>query len=153
VAFNVPPASWIQTTLVERAGGQPVWKEAAQGGGWVVVGFEQIAAWNPDKIFIVNYFGSVDDVVQRLKADPQWQSLAAVQQEELYGFPKDYYSWDQPDPRWILGLTWLAKTMHPSEFDDLDVEAELFRFFEQMYRLDESVIEQNILPHVEGDWR
>lgn len=153
VAFNVPPASWTQTTLIERGGGRPVWKDAAQGGGWVVVNFEQIAAWNPDKIFIVNYFGSVEDVVNGLKEDPQWQNLAAVQQEELYGFPKDYYSWDQPDPRWILGLTWLATTMHPAEFSDLEMEAELFRFFGEMYSLEEGVVEQAILPQVEGDWK
>ena len=31
VAFNVPSATWLQTTEVELAGGAPVWKEAAPG--------------------------------------------------------------------------------------------------------------------------
>jgi iron complex transport system substrate-binding protein len=101
VAFNVAPASWIQTTMVTLAGGQPVWTEAAQGGGWAVVNFEQIAAWNPDKIFVINYTGDVAETVANLKADPQWQGLKAVQSDQLYAFPKDYYSWDQPDTRWI----------------------------------------------------
>lgn len=153
VAFNVPPATWIQTTLVKLAGGRPVWEDAARGSGWVVVNFEQIAAWNPDKIFVVNYFSGVDDVVDRLKDDPQWQGLKAVQEGELYGFPRDYYSWDQPDPRWILGLTWMAKTMHPGRFETLDMEAELFTFFEEMYGLEENVIEERVIPQLEGDWK
>ncbi|HZW02551.1 MAG TPA: ABC transporter substrate-binding protein, partial [Anaerolineaceae bacterium] len=37
VAFEVPPAEWLQTTMVELAGGRPVWKDAALGGGWQVV--------------------------------------------------------------------------------------------------------------------
>lgn len=153
VAFNVPPASWIQTVLVERSGGRPIWTGAAQGGGWTVVNFEQIAAWNPDKVFVVNYFSGVDQVVEKLREDPKWQSLAAVQEGELYGFPKDFYSWDQPDPRWILGLTWLAKSMHPTRFSDVDIETELVTFFEEMYGLEESAIENDILPHLEGDWK
>ena len=152
VAFHVPPTSWIQTTLVEEAGGRPVWKGAMQGSGWTVVNFEQIAAWNPDKIFVVNYFSGVDEVVVRLESDSQWQNLTAVQEGELYAFPKDYYSWDQPDPRWILGLTWLAKKMHPARFDDVQMEEELFTFFEEMYGLDKDLIEERILPQLEGDW-
>jgi iron complex transport system substrate-binding protein len=153
VAFNVPPSTWIQTTLVELAGGNPMWTDASQGKGWTVVNFEQIAAWNPDKIFVVNYFSGVDSVVDGLKDDPQWQNLKAVQGGELYGFPKDFYSWDQPDPRWILGLSWLAKTMHPSRFSDLDMNVEVFTFFEEMYGLEESVIEESILPRLQGDWQ
>ena len=48
IAFSVPSRGWIQTEMVERAGGIPVWKDAAQQGGWTIVNLEQIAAWHPD---------------------------------------------------------------------------------------------------------
>lgn len=151
VAFNVPPAGWIQTTMVTLAGGRPVWTEASQGGGWTVVNFEQIAAWNPDQVFIINYFSDVEATVAQLKADPQWQGLKAVQAGQLYAFPKDYYSWDQPDTRWILGLTWLAKTIHPDRFADLDMTQEIGGFYQQLYGLDEAAVKDTILPLLTGD--
>jgi iron complex transport system substrate-binding protein len=151
IAFNVPPAPWIQTTLVELAGGEPVWTEASQGDGWTVVNFEQIAAWDPDQIFVINYFDDVDETVARLAADPAWQSLTAVETGRIYAFPKDFYSWDQPDPRWILGLTWLAARIHPDRFQEIDMTQEIFDFYEQMYRLDEATVRQEILPLLQGD--
>lgn len=153
VAFNVPAAAWIQTIAVEMAGGVPVWTEASLGSGWTVVNLEQIAAWNPDKLFVVDYDSDPAQVVTELAADPQWEQLQAVQSREIYGFPKDIFSWDQPDPRWILGFTWLAKHMHPDAFSDLNMMAEIYSFFGQIYRMDEEAIEQHIIPALEGDVR
>lgn len=150
-AFNVPPLNWMQTTLVEQAGGVPVWADANPGGGWTKVGLEQVAAWDADVILLVSYLRSVDEVTAELKADPQWQALRAVQDGKLYGFPGDFYSWDQPDTRWILGQMWLAKTLHPELFTVLDLQAELGEFYRTLYTLDENTIQQEILPRLKGD--
>ncbi len=153
VAFNVPPLAWMQTLITEMAGGQPVWADAQLGQGWTKVGFEQIAAWDPDQVYIIAYFNNVDEVVRGLKADPQWQALRVVKEGQLYGFPADYYSWDQPDPRWILGLTWLASKIHPERFPDLDMEQEVRTFYREMYNLDDAAYQQYIQPNLTGDWR
>ena len=151
VALNVPPAAWLQTTEVELAGGEPVWKEAAQAGGWTVVNFEQIAAWDPEQIYVVSYQADAAQVVTNLKANPQWQALQAVQSEAIYGFPGDIFSWDQPEPRWILGVTWLAGKIQPDLFPDLDMQQEAVEFFSQMYGLDGAVFEASILPTQKGN--
>jgi iron complex transport system substrate-binding protein len=148
VAFNVPSAAWLQTMEVELAGGVPVWAEAAQGGGWTLVNFEQIAAWDPEQIFVVSYRVDSAEIVADLVADPQWQALQAVQEGAIYGFPADVFSWDQPDPRWILGVTWLAGKVHPDRFPGLDMERETVQFFSQMYGIDEAVVETRILPRI-----
>lgn len=146
VAFNVPPMSWMQTIMVQTAGGLPVWKDANLGKGWTKVTLEQVAAWDADQIFIISYFKPVDEVVASLEADPQWQSLRAVKDGKLYGFASDMLSWDQADARWILGLTWLAGKLHPDLFPGLDIPKEAQTFYTEMYGLSETSFQENILP-------
>lgn len=151
VAFSVPPAGWLQTTLVELAGGEPVWTEAAEGGGWTVVGLEQIAAWDPDQVYLVDYDGDSDGVVDELTADATWQGLSAVQSGHIYGFPGDFISWDQPDTRWILGLTWLFTKVQPDLAAETDLMAEVYEFYEQLYSLDAATVESEVIPRLFGD--
>jgi iron complex transport system substrate-binding protein len=150
-AFYVPPSSWIQTTLVDRAGGIPVWADVEVSTGWSVVSFEQIAAWNPDKIFVVDYSGAGEQVVADLKSDPLWEALLAVQTDQLYAFAYDFYSWDQPDTRWILGLEWLATRIHPDLTADLDILQEVDQFYTELYGLNSQQVQSEILPLVTGD--
>jgi iron complex transport system substrate-binding protein len=151
IAFNVPPMGWIQTMMVENGGGIPIWKNANLGQGWTKVSLEQTAAWDADQIFIISYFKPVDEVVESLKADPQWQALRAVKDGQLYGFASDMLSWDQADARWILGQTWLASKMNPDLFSDLDIQAEARTFFTQLYSLSDETYESKIVPMFGGD--
>lgn len=151
VSFEAPPTEWIQTRLVELAGGVPIWGEAAEAGGWATVNLEQIAAWNPDKIFVIAYQADAAATVDKLLASPEWQGLAAAQNGEIYGFPADFFTWDSPDPRWILGLEWLATKIHPERFADLDLTAEVQALFTQIYGMSNESIEANILPKLTGD--
>lgn len=151
VSFNVPPLSWIQTTQVTDAGGTPVWKDAELGKSWSTVTIEQIAAWNPDYIFVVSYFSPVDDVVASLTKDPQWSELNAVKNNKLFGFATDVYSWDQSDTRWILGLEWMATKLHPDLFPSLDIKAEAQNFYQALYSLDETTFQSKIEPLFSAD--
>jgi iron complex transport system substrate-binding protein len=150
IAFEVPSIDWIQTEIVTLAGGIPIWSEAAEAGGWTVVGFEQIAAWNPEKIFVINYAEDPTAAVESLKQNPNWMALDAVQQDEIYGFPGDFWSWDQPDPRWILGLTWMATKMNPEIMADIDIRQEVLNFYSQMYGLEPDVVEAEIFPLIQS---
>jgi len=151
VAFNVPPTAWIQTLMVAMAGGEPVWRSENPGNSWVVVNLEQIAAWDADQIYIISYTGNSADIAAALKTDPQWQALRAVQQGSLYGFPADLYSWDQPDTRWILGLSWLAAHFHPDRFPQYDAVQEAQQFYQQLYGLDSQFFAEKIYPTFRGD--
>jgi iron complex transport system substrate-binding protein len=150
VAFNVPPTSWMQTWMVETAGGKPVWLDANPGGGWTKVSLEQVAAWDADTIFIVSYGKNLDSIVTSLQADPQWQELRAVKEGRLYGFASDIYSWDQPDSRWILGLQWLAGKLHPDQFPNLDITAEAQSFYTTLYGQTGQFFTEKILPTFKG---
>lgn len=148
VAFSVPSNEWLQTEMVRLAGGNPAWTEAAGGGGWTVVNFEQIAAWDPDMIFVVNYASDPTPIVDTLKTDPAWGALQAVRDGRIHAFCGDFVSWDQPDTRWILGLEWLTTRIHPERFADLDLVSEVRAFYGQLYGLDQPTIEAAVLPLV-----
>jgi len=148
---NVPPASWLQTTLVQLAGGEPVWLDAA-GSGWTVVDLEQIAAWDPDYVFVVNYDGDPAPATQALRADRGWVALKAVREGHLLGFPGDFASWDQPDTRWILGLEWLASRLLPDGTFSFDFQAEMRAFYQELYGLDQAAFETHVLPLLNGNY-
>ncbi len=151
VAFNVPPLAWMQTQIVQLAGGEPVWASANPGNGWTKVSLEQVAAWDADMIFVISYFKNPSEVVSDLKTNSQWQALRAVKAGRLYAFPGDLYSWDQPDARWILGLTWLSARLHPEQFSKMDIVQQAKQFYETLYGLDGQFFDKNIRPTFKGD--
>ncbi|MFA9401659.1 MAG: ABC transporter substrate-binding protein [Anaerolineales bacterium] len=151
VAFKVPPASWLQTTMVELVGGTPIWTEASETGGWAIVNFEQIAAWDPDQIYVIYYPGDASPITEDLKTDPKWQAIQAVQQDQLFAFPGDFLSWDQPDTRWILGLSWLFTKVQPELAVGIDIMQEINQFYEQLYLLDPETIQNEVNSILNGD--
>ena len=147
-AFSIPAANWLQTDLVKKAGGNPVWQEANQAGSWVQINIEQISAWEADQIFIVNYQGEANKIISNLKNDPVWSNLKSSQTENIYAFPYDYQSWDQPDPRWILGYSWLAYSLNPGVFSADELESEILTFYENFFLLEKNLIQANISPRI-----
>jgi len=153
VALNIPPATWIQTTLTKLAGGIPVWEDANTGTGWNKVNFEQIAAWDADQIYIITYSADLTKAMAAIKADPQWQALRAMKDGKVYGFPTDFYSYDQPDTRWYMGLSWLAAKINPDLYPDFDMEATIIKFYKTIYNVDESAVKETVIPAMKGDWK
>lgn len=152
LSFSVPAADWLQTRLVEMAGGVPVWQDAIKGSGWTVVSLEQAAVWNPEVILVVDYGEGGTEMASLIRADRTWQKLDAVKQGKVWTFPRDLVTWDQPDPRWGLGLMWAAKRLHPDRFADLDLWSEVVAFY-RWYGLTESEAAEQIKPHLRGDWQ
>lgn len=154
-ATRVPAPAWTQTIQVEAAGGRPLWlDQPLNTDNWTVTNFEQIARWNPDKIFlIVDFRQNPAEALDSLKKDPSWRLLPAVRNGEVVVFPTDIFGWDSPDPRWLLGLEWLAKAIHPGLFPDLDMTDEIHAFFTGMYGLDNARVETRIMPEIRLDLR
>jgi iron complex transport system substrate-binding protein len=150
-AVNVPPPAWLQTELIGLAGGEPVWLDAV-GSGWTVVDLEQVAAWDPDYVFVVYYAGDPALATEALRADGSWAALRALREGRLLGFPGDFVSWDQPDPRWILGLEWLASQLLPDDAFPFDVQAEMQAFYQELYGLDQAALEADVAPLLNGDY-
>lgn len=150
VAVQVPGASWIQTRMIEEAGGRPAWLEGVVvGNSWTVVTLEQIASWDPDWIFLVFWHSMEPERgLAGMRADPYWSKLRAVREGRFRAFPGDIYGWDSPDPRWILGLRWTAAMLHPELFPDYDVDEELGNFFGMLYGMSDEAVEESIRPAI-----
>lgn len=147
ISFKVPPVSYLQTTMVEKAGGNPIWTDIDAGGdGWIQVGLEQIAAWNPEMVFVVNYKGDSVETAQKLMASPTWAGLKVVENQQIFGYPADFASWDLIDPRWILGQQWMAAVIQPQRTTDIDLRAQVVNFYHEMYGLSDEEINNSILP-------
>lgn len=147
-AYEVPSIDYLQTVMVDDAGGQVQWGEAAQAGGWNEVNLEQINVWNPDFIFIVNYQGIALDIISDLSESQPFGSLKAVKNGQIFAVPFDYISWDQPDPRWILGYSWLVYRLNPQEVGQERMIEMISDFYQFFYRLDESQVEEYIMPRI-----
>lgn len=149
-AMRVAPENWMQTIQVEYTGGLPVWlSESLSPGGWSIVNFEQIAAWNPDIIYIIFPFSvNPETVLSELKTNSLWKRLKALETGNLRAFPSDIIGWDTPEPRWLLGMTWMAVNTHPALFADIDMNKEIDSFFTTLYRIDKSVIDTRIRPTI-----
>jgi iron complex transport system substrate-binding protein len=149
-AMRVPPEEWMQTIQTERAGGRPVWlDESLSSTGWNFVNFEQIAAWNPDKIFVITQQSAdTETIIRDLQNNTLWRRLKAAQTGNLLAFPSDMIGWDSPEPRWILGMTWMALHTHPDLFGDLNLDDEIHAFFTFLYGIETSVIDAHIRPGI-----
>ncbi|HDQ14931.1 MAG TPA: ABC transporter substrate-binding protein [Sediminispirochaeta sp.] len=149
-AFNIAPADWMQTYQVEQAGGRAIWKESNLGKGWKTVNFEQIAAWDPDYICITSFNTPTSDFFEEILSGPQWSMLRATREGRVLEFPADFYSWAQPDVRWILGIEWLAKVLHPELFSDFSMDSIVESFYQEMYNLDGGTYDSVVKPRLEG---
>jgi iron complex transport system substrate-binding protein len=145
-SFKIAPDSWMQTWMAETSGGLPVWKGANKASnGWSTVSFEQIAAWNPDKIYIVSYKTPTDSFVNEIYSSSLWANLKAVQNHEVEQTPSDLMNYMQPVATWILGLQWLAKDLYPAVFTSVDMEEEIVSFYKEFYTITDKQILDSLL--------
>jgi iron complex transport system substrate-binding protein len=165
LSLNVPAMGWFQTQQALISGGNPVWLDSLTvRDGWQITGFEQVAAWNPDKIFLIVWYQlKGPEIVKGLYGDSKWRKLKAVQKKDLHLFPQDIYGWDSGTPRWILGALWMAKMTYPDRFgpnasnqdtsdqaasdrEVLDMNQTVKEFYRVLYGLDEAIIEKHLMP-------
>lgn len=147
----VPPDSWMQTRMIAMAGGIPIWKGSNPGAGWARLSPEQLQAWNPDIILVINYREDARNAAQTIMNDKAYKAINAVKTGKVFGFAQDFYSWDQPDTRWILGLLWVAKVINPKNTQTIQIKEEAYAFFNYFYGINRSVFEEKIASKFGGN--
>jgi ABC-type Fe3+-hydroxamate transport system substrate-binding protein len=126
-------AERFETNLVEAAGGICLNKRLTRKGKpGVTITREELMELNPEVIFISGFLScpASDFYDYCIKHDIR---VSAVENNRIYDhFPL----WDFGSPRWMLGLMYIANTLHPEIFDfDMEKEADLFytKFFNRPF--------------------
>ena len=113
-----------QREMIEMAGGICVSAEL-EGRSWMNISAEQLAAWDPEVIFVVQYAQyTLDDI----RNDPALSGIRAVAENRLHIIPSPIEAWDYPQPSSILGLLWMTHILHPDliSWEDYLTEAQSF---------------------------
>lgn len=121
--------------LIETAGGTAVTADL-KAGNHTQINFEQLAAWNPEYIFLdhggMNGGKSVETLRREIYADDKYADIAAVKKKQVYLTPTGAFYWDMGLQKILLLLN-VAKTIHPDLFRDLDMEKEIQTFYKKFY--------------------
>jgi iron complex transport system substrate-binding protein len=112
--------------LVEMAGGTFASKD--MDTYFADASMEQIIAWNPDVIVV----GGLTSA-KSIDADPRWQVIKAVKEKKVYTCPEGVFHWGHGSSEVFLFAIWLAKILHPDQFQDLDLERELKSYYARFY--------------------
>jgi iron complex transport system substrate-binding protein len=116
---------------MERAGAKNV---AETLNGYVQVNVEQVAKWNPEVIFVQERY---KEVLEQIKNSPQWAGIDAVKNGRLYIAPDYTKPWGNPTPESIaLGEVWLAKTLYPDQFKNVNLDNLIQKFYKEFYGID-----------------
>jgi iron complex transport system substrate-binding protein len=106
-----------------------------------------LAAWDPELIVLSVPAGADPAaVLAAFRAGPRAGSLKAVKTGRIYTLPSDLGAWDDANPRWILGLDWLAARLRPGRFGDYAQDADIDAFFARLYGLDKAAVDALVRP-------
>ncbi|WP_252250740.1 ABC transporter substrate-binding protein [Clostridium sp. ZBS13] len=121
-----------QNYMIEASGGNNV-TSSLEDGYWVDISAEQLLAYNPDIIYIVQYAKySVEDVLN----DERLKDLNAVKNKKVFVIPSVIEPWDYPTPSSILGILWMTNNINPDKYSTEEFEKTAKDFYKKFFNLE-----------------
>ncbi len=100
----------------------------------VKVTLEQVYAWNPDVILMTNFTTAFpDDLYRNTVGSYNWSGIDAVENHKVYKMPLGMYRSYTPGVDTPITLLWLAKTVYPQLFNDLDITKKTVEYYETVF--------------------
>lgn len=123
--------SWCDLTGAINVG------EEIDSLGSASINMEQVYAWNPDVILITNFTSAQpEDLYNNTIGSDDWSSVNAVKNGEVYKMPLGWYRSYTPGVDTAVTLQWVAKSVYPELFADLDVEQAAKDYFKEFYDIE-----------------
>ena len=128
--LNTYGAGKYTGVIMARSGGVNV---AAGVRGAAKVSMEDVLRWDPQVIFVQDRYASVAEAI---RTSPAWAPVAAVRDGRIDVTPEYVKPWGYPLPEALaLGELWMAKTLYPDRFADIDMQQTADRFYRTFYGL------------------
>ncbi|QVQ24705.1 ABC transporter substrate-binding protein [Achromobacter deleyi] len=117
------------------------WFPPARPSG--VISLEHLLAADPDVVLAMTARDA-----KTISEDPRWHALRAVRAGRVLVNPKGMFWWCRETSEGALQPLWLASTLYPDLFSDIDLRHETRRFYEQFYgyELDDTTITSFLSP-------
>lgn len=115
-------------------GGVNVGEEMPEATSSAAIDMEQVYEWNPDIIYITNFTATQpEDLYNNAIGGDDWSTVAAVQNENVHKMPLGSYRSYTPGTDTPVTLLWMAKTMYPELFEDIDLIQEVKDYYMEIY--------------------
>jgi iron complex transport system substrate-binding protein len=133
-------AGSINLEVLERVGAVNV-AAAAGKGGLTKVSLEQVLAWSPDVILVLD-----PGFYRSIATDPLWAPFKAVREKRVYLAPNLPYGWFDAPPgvNRLIGVRWLMSVLYPRQFPE-DLRATTREFYKLFYQVDLSEAQIDVL--------
>ena len=103
----------------------------------VNVGEEIEAERSNASVFISNFTKAMpEDLYNNTIGDNDWSSVSAVKNEQVYKMPLGAYRSFTPGADTPMTLMWLAKTVYPDLFEDVDMTEEVENYYKEVYNIE-----------------
>ena len=109
---------------------------AAEIKGQTEVNMEQIYAWDPDIILITNFIQYTPDDLINNTVSEDWSGVSAVANGKVYKVPLGMYRWYPASSDAALSLEWVAKTIQPDVYADIDLDSDIKEYFKKHYDIE-----------------
>jgi iron complex transport system substrate-binding protein len=142
--YFVMGGAMLANDLIRQCGAvSPLRAGFATEPGEQLVSFHRITQWDPDVLIIA---GSTSTISR----EKGWRSLKAVRDRKVYAFPRFFHIWGVSNPEMILHFLWIAKTLYPERFEDLNLVTEVRFFYRNYFRCDLS--EKHVQSMLQPTW-
>ncbi|MBQ0111032.1 MAG: ABC transporter substrate-binding protein, partial [Oscillospiraceae bacterium] len=98
------------------------------------VTLEQVYKWNPDVVMITNFNKFLPkDIYQNTVGNYDWSGISAAKNQKVYKMPLGLYRSYTPGADTPVTLLWLAKTVYPDLFADVDITKETVDYYKTVF--------------------
>lgn len=106
------------------------------------ISMEQVYKMNPDIILLSNFDEFVpDDLYNNRIPGQDWSTVKAVKEKRVYKVPLGIYRWDAPGVETPLMMRWVAHTMQPEIFKEVEIKKETKDFYKKFLNMELSEAE------------
>lgn len=100
----------------------------------VKVTLEQVYAWDPNVILMTNFTTALpQDLYEGTVGSYDWSGVQAIRDERVYKMPLGMYRSYTPGVDTPITLLWLAKTVYPELFEDIDITEKTVEYYQTVF--------------------